>query len=98
MIPANAQQLDRTGYSVIPGLVGMHNHLFYAGSISLQRSPKDDVEEPGLMAVELAYTAPRLIWLPVLRPCAPREAWSRTPISKLNSASMPARCRAPRSM
>ncbi len=60
MIPANAQQLDRTGYSVIPGLVGMHNHLFYAGSISLQRSPKGDVEEPGLMAVELAYTAPRL--------------------------------------
>lgn len=60
MIPANAQQLDRTGYSVIPGLVGMHNHLFYAGSISLQRTPKGDVEEPGLMAVELAYTAPRL--------------------------------------
>jgi hypothetical protein len=59
-VPANAQQLDRTGYTVIPGLVGMHNHLFYAGSISLQGTPKGDVDEPGLMAVELAYTGPRL--------------------------------------
>ena len=59
-IPANAEQMDRTGYTVIPGLVGMHNHLFYTDSISLQRGPKGDVEEPGLMAVELAYTGPRL--------------------------------------
>ncbi len=59
-IPPGAEQMDRTGYTVIPGLVGMHNHLFYAGSISLQRGPKGDVEEPGLMAVELAYTGPRL--------------------------------------
>ncbi len=58
-IPSGAKQLDRTGYSVIPGLVGMHNHLFYAGSISVQRGP-NGVEEPGMMAVELAYTGPRL--------------------------------------
>lgn len=58
-LPAG-EQLDRTGYTVIPGLVGMHNHLFYAGSISLQRSPKGDVDEPGLMEVEVAYTGPRL--------------------------------------
>ena len=32
MIPANAQQMDRTGYTVIPGLVGMHNHLYYTNS------------------------------------------------------------------
>jgi imidazolonepropionase-like amidohydrolase len=28
-IPAGAQVLDLTGYSVIPGLVGMHEHMFY---------------------------------------------------------------------
>src|ERR1700727_3152981 len=27
-IPPGAQQLDRTAYSVIPGIVGMHNHLY----------------------------------------------------------------------
>ena len=28
-IPKDAQVLDLTGYSVIPGLVGMHEHMFY---------------------------------------------------------------------
>ncbi|HVO82765.1 MAG TPA: hypothetical protein VMT28_18710, partial [Terriglobales bacterium] len=28
-IPQNAQVLDLHGYSVIPGMVGMHDHLFY---------------------------------------------------------------------
>src|SRR5215467_903183 len=28
-IPANAQSLDLNGYTVLPGLVGMHNHLFF---------------------------------------------------------------------
>ena len=28
-VPANAQTLDLTGYSVLPGLVGMHNHMFF---------------------------------------------------------------------
>jgi imidazolonepropionase-like amidohydrolase len=27
--PANAQELDLKGYTVLPGLVGMHNHLFF---------------------------------------------------------------------
>lgn len=27
--PENAQVLDQTGYTAIPGLVGMHEHLFY---------------------------------------------------------------------
>jgi imidazolonepropionase-like amidohydrolase len=27
--PANAQALDMSGYTVIPGLVGMHDHMFY---------------------------------------------------------------------
>lgn len=28
-IPANAQTLDLNGYTVLPGLVGMHNHMFF---------------------------------------------------------------------
>ena len=28
-IPANAQTLDLKGYTVVPGLVGMHNHMFF---------------------------------------------------------------------
>ena len=28
-IPANAQMLDLKGYTVMPGLVGMHNHMFF---------------------------------------------------------------------
>src|SRR6266852_5582050 len=28
-IPAEAQHIDYTGYSALPGLVGMHDHLFY---------------------------------------------------------------------
>src|SRR2546421_1035069 len=28
-VPANAQTLDLQGYSVLPGIVGMHNHMFF---------------------------------------------------------------------
>jgi imidazolonepropionase-like amidohydrolase len=58
-IPANAQQQDRTGYTVIPGLVGMHNHLYYTNSYSVQVA-KGEIDEPGLSIIELPYSAPRL--------------------------------------
>jgi imidazolonepropionase-like amidohydrolase len=28
-VPGGAQTLDLAGYSVLPGLVGMHNHIFF---------------------------------------------------------------------
>src|SRR6266852_7593280 len=28
-VPANAQRLDLSGYTGLPGLVGMHNHMFF---------------------------------------------------------------------
>src|SRR4029077_4125854 len=28
-VPAGAQTLDMTGYSILPGLVGMHDHMFF---------------------------------------------------------------------
>ncbi len=58
--PGTYTQLDRTGYTVIPGLVGMHNHLYYTDSISVQRGPDGSLGEPGLFVMQLPYTAPRL--------------------------------------
>jgi hypothetical protein len=45
--PAGAQVFDRSGYTVIPGLVGMHDHLYYTDSITLQSS-SGRLQEPGL--------------------------------------------------
>jgi imidazolonepropionase-like amidohydrolase len=48
--PAGAKVLDRAGYTVIPGLVGMHDHLFYPSS-----------RRDGLALYnEMALSAPRL--------------------------------------
>ncbi len=58
-IPPDAKQLDRTGYTVIPGIVGMHNHLYYTDSYSLQLAG-GKIEEPGLFIAEIPFTAPRL--------------------------------------
>jgi len=58
-LPAG-QQLDRTGYTVIPGLVGMHNHLYYTGSAAMQGRGRGEIGEPGFVIMEVPYTAPRL--------------------------------------
>jgi hypothetical protein len=58
-LPGQAQQLDRTGYTVIPGIVGMHDHLYYTNSYSVQLA-KGEIDEPGVAIVELPYSAPRL--------------------------------------
>src|SRR5262249_52266691 len=46
--PAGARVVDLTGHTVIPGLVGMHEHLFYPGGGGVPLYP------------EMAYTFPRL--------------------------------------
>src|ERR1700733_13119015 len=58
-IPQGAQLLARPGYTVIPGLVGMHDHLYYTDSIALQ-VVGGRIGEPGLFVAEIPYTAPRL--------------------------------------
>ena len=58
-IPQGAQQLVRSGYTVIPGLVGMHNHLYYTDSYSVQLGD-GKLGEPGLFIAQVPYTAPRL--------------------------------------
>lgn len=56
--PKEAQVLDLTGHTVIPGLVGMHNHLFYTASI--HSDEKGAAVPPGRLFAEIAYSAPRL--------------------------------------
>src|SRR6516165_2907466 len=58
--PAGAQVLERSGYTVIPGLVGMHNHLYYTASYSMQVGFHGEVAEPGLIIANTPYSAPRL--------------------------------------
>src|SRR3984957_6141623 len=58
-IPQGAQVMDRSGYTVIPGIVGMHDHLYYTDSAAVQRVG-GRLPEPGLFVMEIPYTAPRL--------------------------------------
>jgi imidazolonepropionase-like amidohydrolase len=56
--PKGAQVLDLAGHTVLPGLVGMHNHLFYTASI--HSDEKGAPVPPGRLFAEIAYSAPRL--------------------------------------
>ncbi len=47
-VPVGAQVMDLAGHTVIPGLVGMHEHLFYPGGGGVPMYP------------EMAYSFPRL--------------------------------------
>lgn len=56
--PAGARVLDLSGRTVLPGLVGMHNHLMYTASLNLDED--DKLPPPGFLVTELAFSAPRL--------------------------------------
>ena len=58
-IPAGTEIHDYSGYSVLPGLVGMHDHLFYTASREAQRSSPAGLE-PGFLVNEVPFSAPRL--------------------------------------
>ena len=51
-VPDGAKVLDRSGYTVMPGLVGMHDHLFYTAEVHR--------DNPGALVTEVAFSAPRL--------------------------------------
>lgn len=57
-LPAGARVIDLSGDSVIPGLVGMHDHLMYTASINIDEDGK--IPPPGFLVTELAFSAPRL--------------------------------------
>ncbi len=58
--PDGAKVLDYPGHTVLPGLVGMHDHLYYSASLVQQRRPEGGWAEPGVFLEEIAVTAPRL--------------------------------------
>ena len=49
--------LDRSGYSVLPGLVGMHDHLYHIARPDLRA---DGSSEPPLIVPQMTFSAPRL--------------------------------------
>ena len=56
-IPEGAQVIDLTGHSVLPGLVGMHDHMYYIAR------PNQDAEghsEPPLIIPQMTFSASRL--------------------------------------
>ena len=57
--PAGAEVHEYPGYTVLPGLVGMHDHFYYSASNALQRGDGKS-SEPGFQVNEIAFTAPRL--------------------------------------
>ncbi len=58
-IPPGAEVRDYGGYALLPGLVGMHDHLFYTASRDTQRNSPGGLE-PGFVVNEIPYSAPRL--------------------------------------
>jgi imidazolonepropionase-like amidohydrolase len=58
-IPRGARILDYPGSTVLPGLVGMHDHLFYTASRETQRNSPAGLE-PGFVVNEIPFSAPRL--------------------------------------
>ena len=56
-VAAGTTVLDLRGYTVMPGIVGMHNHLFYIARPNLNSQWKSD--EP-LLVPQMTFSAPRL--------------------------------------
>jgi imidazolonepropionase-like amidohydrolase len=56
-MPAGATVLDLRGYTVMPGIVGMHNHLFYIARPNLNSGWKSDAP---LLLPQMTFSAPRL--------------------------------------
>jgi imidazolonepropionase-like amidohydrolase len=56
-IPAGAKVLDLTGRTVMPGLVGMHDHMYYIARPDLDAAGHS---EPPLVVPQMTFTSPRL--------------------------------------
>ncbi|MDE2264605.1 MAG: amidohydrolase family protein [Alphaproteobacteria bacterium] len=55
--PKDAKVLDLSGDTVLPGLVGMHDHLYYIGRPDLNAAAASD---PPVLAPQMTFSAPRL--------------------------------------
>ena len=56
-VPAGYRIVDGSGKTVLPGLVGMHNHLFYLQRPNIDASGRS--EDP-LIIPQMTFSAPRL--------------------------------------
>ncbi len=56
-IPTGYTILDFTGSTVLPGLVGMHDHIFHIARPNLDEAGKSD---PPLIVPQMTFSAPRL--------------------------------------
>jgi imidazolonepropionase-like amidohydrolase len=56
-VPAGYRKIDLTGASVIPGIVGMHDHMFYIARPNLDATGHAD--DP-LLVPQMTFSAPRL--------------------------------------
>ena len=58
-IPANssAKIIDLHGHTIIPGLIGMHDHLYY---IARADEAADGSAEPPLIVPQMSFSAPRM--------------------------------------
>jgi imidazolonepropionase-like amidohydrolase len=73
-VPASARTIDLTGHTVIPGIVGMHEHLYYPIGGGVPMYP------------EMAYSFPRLYLAAGVT--SARTAGSVEPFTDLNVKSM----------
>jgi imidazolonepropionase-like amidohydrolase len=56
-IPAGYRTIDATGETLIPGIVGMHNHMFYIARPNL--TAEGHADDP-LVVPQMTFSAPRL--------------------------------------
>jgi imidazolonepropionase-like amidohydrolase len=67
-VPAGAVTMDLNGHTLIPGLIGLHNHLFYTAA--------------GGRAAQMSYTGPRLYLASGVTTI--RTAGGRSPYAEIN--------------
>jgi imidazolonepropionase-like amidohydrolase len=56
-VPAGYRTIDGSGETALPGIVGMHNHMFYIARPNLDASGRSD--DP-LVVPQMTFSAPRL--------------------------------------
>ena len=71
-VPAGARRMDLVGHTVIPGIVGMHDHLFYTAV--------------GGRAAQMSFTGPRLYLASGVTTI--RTTGGRSPYGELNTRAM----------